>query len=208
MVLKYRRHFRILHSSSIHGGLVLNAAPDNPIPDEPEQAFAKLLPLVYAELRRLAAHYLRGERADHTLQATALVHEAFLRLADQKNVHWQNQDQFVAVASQLMRRVLVDYSRSHHAAKRGGETPKIYLDENALAPGRAAELVALDDALNRLAEIDPEQARIVELRFFGGLSIEETAAVLKISVATLKRRWNVAKAWLAREMKSETPPHE
>ncbi len=186
----------------------MNAAPDNPISDDPEQAFAKLLPLVYAELRRLAAHYLRGERADHTLQATALVHEAFLRLADQKNVHWQNQDQFVAIASQLMRRILVDYSRSHHAAKRGGETPKIYLDENVLAAGRAAELVALDDALNRLAEIDPEQARIVELRFFGGLSIEETAALLKISVATLKRRWNVAKAWLAREMKSGTPPHE
>jgi RNA polymerase sigma factor (TIGR02999 family) len=138
------------------------------------------------------------------LQATALVHEAYLRLVGQKDAHWENRNQFVRVASQLMRRILVDYSRGRHADKRGGHAGKVFLQEAVIAgKGRAAEVVMLDDALNRLAELDPEQARLVELRFFGGLSVEETAAVLGISVATVKRHWNVAKAWLGRELRSD-----
>jgi RNA polymerase sigma factor (TIGR02999 family) len=168
-----------------------------------EQALAELMPLVYAELRRLASYYLRRERGNHTLQPTALVHEAYLRLVDQRGAHWENRNQFVRVASELMRRVLVDYSRGHHAAKRGGNVAKVFLQEGVVAgKGRAAELLALDDALNRLAELDAQQARLVELRFFGGLSIEESAAVLGTSPATVKRHWNVAKAWLARELRS------
>lgn len=169
-----------------------------------EQALAELMPLVYAELRRLAGYYLRRERGDHTLQATALVHEAYLRLVNQKDARWENKEQFVRVASQLMRRILVDYSRGHHAAKRGGQAGKVFLKEALVAgKGKAAEVVALDDALNRLAELDAQQARLVELRFFGGLSIEETAEVLAMSPATVKRHWNVAKAWLARELRSD-----
>jgi len=173
-----------------------------------EQALGELMPLVYSELRRLASYYLRRERGNHTLQATALVHEAYLRLVDQRDARWENRNQFVRVASQLMRRILVDYSRSHDAAKRGGGAGKEFLQEAAVAgKGRPAEVVALDDALNRLAELDPQQARLVELRFFGGLSIEETAAVLGTSPATIKRHWNVAKAWLAREIQRGDHPH-
>lgn len=173
-----------------------------------EQALGELMPLVYSELRRLASYYLRRERGNHTLQATALVHEAYLRLVDQRDARWENRNQFVRVASQLMRRILVDYSRSHDAAKRGGGAGKVFLQEAAVAgKGRPAEVVALDDALNRLAELDPQQARLVELRFFGGLSIEETAAVLGTSPATIKRHWNVAKAWLAREIQRGDHPH-
>jgi RNA polymerase sigma factor (TIGR02999 family) len=168
-----------------------------------EKALAELMPLLYSELRRLASYYLRRERGDHTLQATALVHEAYLRLVDQREARWENRNQFMSVASQLMRRILVDYSRSRHAAKRGGHAGKVLLEEAAIAgKGRAADVVALDDALKRLAELDPQQARLVELRFFGGLSIEETAGILDVSPATVKRNWNVAKAWLAREMRS------
>jgi len=167
-----------------------------------DQALTDLMPLVYAELRRLASYHLRAERGDHTLRATALVHEAYLRLVDQKEAHWENRKQFVCVASQLMRRILVDYSRGSRAAKRGGPGARVYVEEAALAaPGRTADVIALDDALNGLAEIDPQQARLVELRFFGGLSIEETAEVLGSSPATVKRQWNVAKAWLAREIR-------
>jgi RNA polymerase sigma-70 factor, ECF subfamily len=168
-----------------------------------EHALSELMPLLYPELRRLASYYLQRERGNHTLQATALVHEAYLRLVDQKDAHWQNRSQFMSVASQLMRRILVDYSRSHNAAKRGGNAGKICLEEAGIvAKGRAADVVALDEALTRLAAIDPEQSRLVELRFFGGLSIEETASLMGTSSATVKRSWNVAKAWLAREMKS------
>lgn len=168
-----------------------------------QEALEQLMPLLYSELRRLASYYLRRERGNHTLQATALVHEAYLRLVDQKDAQWENREQFMSVASQLMRRILVDYSRGHHAAKRGGEVGKVYLEESTIVvKGRAAEVVALDDALTRLAEVDPEQARLVELRFFGGLNIEETARVLGTSPATVKRNWSVAKAWLAREMRS------
>jgi RNA polymerase sigma factor (TIGR02999 family) len=169
-----------------------------------EHALAELMPLLYSELRRLASYYLQRERSNHTLQATALVHEAYLRLVDQNEGGWANRNQFMAVASQLMRRILVDYSRRHSSAKRGGNAEKVYLEESAVvSKGRAADVVELDDALTRLAELDPEQARLVEMRFFGGLSIEETAGVLGVSPATVKRNWSVAKAWLARELRGK-----
>ncbi|HEV2707678.1 MAG TPA: sigma-70 family RNA polymerase sigma factor [Pyrinomonadaceae bacterium] len=156
-----------------------------------------LLPLVYSELRRLAASYLRRERSDHTLQPTALVHEAYIRLVDQTQVRWQNRAHFFGVAAQMMRRILVDHARSQQAEKRGGEFQKLSLDENIDVSGeRAADLVALDEALTRLAELDPVKSRVVELRFFGGLSVEETAEVLGVSAPTVKRQWRMAKAWL------------
>ncbi|MCP9495266.1 MAG: sigma-70 family RNA polymerase sigma factor [Pyrinomonadaceae bacterium MAG19_C2-C3] len=157
----------------------------------------QLLPLIYDELRRLASGYLRRERSSHTLQPTALVHEAYLRLVDQRDVRWQNRAHFVGVAAQMMRRILVDHARKSGAEKRGGEFQKISLDENFdLSDERAAELIALDDALKTLAEIDEQKSRIVELRYFGGLSIEETAEVLGVSAPTVKRQWSMAKAWL------------
>jgi RNA polymerase sigma factor (TIGR02999 family) len=157
----------------------------------------ELLPLVYDELRRLAANYLRRERPGHTLQPTALVHEAYLRMVDQSQVHWQNRAHFLGVAAQMMRRILVDHARGQKAEKRGGEMQKLSLDENIDVSGeRAADLVALDEALQRLAEFDPQKARVVELRFFGGLSVEETAEVLGVSAPTVKRQWRMAKAWL------------
>ncbi len=160
------------------------------------------MPVVYGELRRLAQHYLRRERPDHTLQATALVHEAYLRLVDQRAVTWQNRAHFFGVAAQLMRRILVDHARRHHAAKRGGTALKVSLNDVVLAAEeRAEDLVALDDALNRLAAMDPRQGRVVELRLFGGLTVEETAEVLRISPATVKREWTTAKAWLSREIR-------
>jgi len=169
-----------------------------------QHALSELVPMVYDELRRLAAYYLRRERSDHTLQATALVHEAYLRLVDQRQVDWKNRNQFFGVAAQLMRRVLLMHAREHHAAKRGGGAQKIQLEETAvLTPAKAEEMVWLDELLTRLAALDPQQERIVELRFFGGLSIEETAELLGISTATVKRDWAMAKAWLAREMSRE-----
>jgi RNA polymerase sigma factor (TIGR02999 family) len=166
-----------------------------------QNAFEKLVPLVYGELRRLAARHLARERSDHTLQSTAVVHEAYLRLIDQKRVQWKNRAQFFGVASQMIRRILVDHARSHQAAKRGSGAIKLSLDEAVSVPGgKDLDLVALDDALKSLAEMDEHQARIVELRFFGGLSIEETAEVLGISPATVKRDWAVSKAWLYREL--------
>ncbi len=156
-----------------------------------------LLPLVYAELRRLAASYLRRERQGHTLQPTALVHEAYMRMIDQTQVEWQNRAHFFGVAAQMMRRILVDHARGQQAEKRGGEFQKLSLDENIDVSGeRAADLIALDDALARLAELDPQKSRVVELRFFGGLSVEETAEVLGVSAPTVKRQWRMAKAWL------------
>jgi RNA polymerase sigma factor (TIGR02999 family) len=161
----------------------------------------ELVPLVYDELRRLAAYHLRQERSNHTLQATALVHEAYLSLVDQRHVDWKNRSHFFGVAAHLMRRILLMHARQHHAAKRGGSAQRISLDEAVVfTRERSAELVALDGLLTRLAELDPQQARIVELRFFGGLSVEETADLLGISSATVKRDWAMAKAWLAREM--------
>jgi RNA polymerase sigma factor (TIGR02999 family) len=165
-----------------------------------QDAVEKLVPLLYSELRRLARHYLRRERPNHTLQATALVHEAYLRLVDQKGVQWKNRGHFFAVAAQQMRRILVDYSRRRQAAKRGASKPGS-LDEVALiSDDRTAEIVVLDEVLLKLAALDAQQGRVVELRFFGGLSVEETAEVLSISPATVKREWALAKAWLAREM--------
>ena len=165
--------------------------------DGDDGALGELLPLVYAELRRLAAGYLRRERPGHTLQPTALVNEAYLRLVDQTQVRWQNRAHFLGVAAQMMRRILVDHVRGQRAEKRGGEIQKLSLDENIDVSGeRAADLVALDEALKRLAELDPQKSRIVELRFFGGLSVEETAEVLGVSAPTVKRQWRMAKAWL------------
>ena len=156
---------------------------------------------VYQELRRMADHYLRLERPDHTLQPTALVHEAYLRLIDQRKVSWQNRAQFFGVAAQMMRRILVDHARTKQRGKRGGAARKLSLDEVMnLSQGRAADLVALDDALKALAEIDPRKSQVVELRFFGGLSVEETAEVLDVSPQTVLRDWKMAKAWLYQEM--------
>jgi RNA polymerase sigma factor (TIGR02999 family) len=166
-----------------------------------QQALEQLTPMVYTELRRLADRYLRRERPGHTLQSTALVHEAWMKLIDQRSVQWQNRAHFFGVAAQLIRRILVDYARNRHAAKRGAHACKLSLDEAIAVPQkRDLDLVALDDALGGLANLDPQQSRIVELRFFAGLSIEETAEVLHISPATVKRDWVAAKAWLSREM--------
>lgn len=164
-------------------------------------ALEKLTPLVYSELKRLAARYLRRERSDHTLQSTALVHEAWLRLIDQRQVHWQNRAQFFGVAAEMIRRILIDHARSHQAAKRGDGAIKLSLDEALFTPDRRdLDLVALDDALQDLARLDPQQSRLVELRYFAGLSIEESAEVLGVSPATVKREWAAARAWLYREL--------
>ena len=172
-----------------------------------KKALEALMPLVYGELHRLAKRYLRRERSDHTLQSTALVHEAYLRMVDQKGMQWQNRAHFFAVAAQMIRRILVDHARTHKAEKRGGGAPKLALDEAIGVPQRRdLNLVALDDAINALAGFDPQQGRIVELRFFGGLSIEETAEVLNISPATVKRDWAVAKAWLYRDLSGREIP--
>ena len=168
-----------------------------------KEALDKLLPVVYDELRKQAARYLRRERAGHTLQTTALIHEAYLRLVDQKNVHWQNRAQFFGLAAQLMRRILVDHARTKKRAKRGGSDIRVSLTgAKILAKSEDLDVVALDEALDRLAEIDEQQSKIVELRFFSGLTVEETAEVLSISPATVKRNWSMAKAWLHRELSS------
>jgi RNA polymerase sigma factor (TIGR02999 family) len=164
-------------------------------------ALDELMPLVYEELRRLARHHLSRERPGHTLQTSALVNEAYLRLVDQKNIRWHDRAHFFGIAARLMRQVLVDYARRRRYAKRGGDPRRVPLDEAMIvSEGRAADVVALDDALKSLAEIDPRKSQIVELRFFGGLSIEEAAEVLKVSPGTIMREWTLAKAWLRREM--------
>ena len=169
--------------------------------DGDESALADLTPLVYEELHRLAHHYMSGERAGHTLQTTALVNEAYVRLIDWKNVRWQNRAHFFGVSAQLMRRILVDFARARGYDKRGGGAPAVELDEAVLvADEKGTDMVALDEALNALAELDERQSKVVELRFFGGLSIEETAEALKISSATVKRDWAMARAWLRRQM--------
>jgi RNA polymerase sigma-70 factor (ECF subfamily) len=169
--------------------------------DGDEQAFTALMPLVYGELRRLASRRLGRERAGHTLQTTALVHEAYLRLVDQKEANWRNRAHFFAVAAQMMRRILVDYARSRNFAKRGGGAKQVSLDEAMIVSDeRAADVVALDEALDALARFDERKSRMVELRFFGGLSIEETAEVLGVSPGTVMRDWTLAKAWLQREI--------
>jgi RNA polymerase sigma factor (TIGR02999 family) len=169
--------------------------------DGDNAALEQLMPMVYEELHRLAARQLACERADHTLQPTALVNEAYFRLIDQTRVRWQNKAHFLGIAAQMMRRILVDYARARRYAKRGGGAPVVTLDEAAaLSVERASELVAVDDALTRLSEVDSRKARVVELRFFGGLSVEETAEVLQIAPNTVVRDWRTAKAWLHREL--------
>ena len=166
-----------------------------------QAALDKLLPVVEHELRRLAHHYMRRERAGHTLQTTALVNEAFVRLVNRKSVQWQNRAHFFGIAAQLMRTILVDHARSHACVKRGGGADKLELnDALVVSQDKAAEVIALDEALKQLELIDPQQSRIVELRFFGGLTVEETAEVLHVSPATIKREWSTAKAWLFREL--------
>jgi RNA polymerase sigma factor (TIGR02999 family) len=189
-----------------------------------QRALGELMPLVYTELRRLADRQLRAERANHTLQRTALVHEAYLRLINQRNVSWQGRAQFIGLAAQLMRRILIDHARARRRAKRGGGVAPVSLDQTGVILGSGDEeggariealefaedptvdLSAIDSALSRLEELDPKQGRIVELRFFGGLSIEETAEVVGVSPATVKREWALARAWLRRELTSEASP--
>ena len=167
-------------------------------------ALDQLMPLVYAELHRLAASYLSRDRSDHTLQPTALVNEAYLRLIKQNAVAWENRAQFFGIAAQMMRRVLVNHARDRHADKRGGHALRISLDDAiSFFEERDVNLVALDDALNGLAELDPQQSQIVELRFFGGLTIDEVAVQLNISPATVKREWSTAKLWLLREISKQ-----
>ncbi len=165
-------------------------------------ALEQLLPLVYDELHRLASAYLRGERRGHSLQTTALINEAYLRLAEWKHVEWKNRSHFLGVAAQMMRRVLVDFARSRQYTKRGGDAQQVEFEEAKLAtPRRDAEIIALDDALNILAEFDPRKCLLVELRYFGGLSVEETAEVMQLSSRTVLREWQAARAWLYRELK-------
>ncbi len=172
--------------------------------DGDRSALDRLTPIVYDELHRLARRYMRGERAGHSLQTTALVHEAYVRLVDYKGMQWQNRAHFFAVSAQVMRRILVENARRHNL-KRGGDVQHVSFEEAAVVGGnRAADLVALDDAMNELARLDPRKVQVVEMRFFGGLSVEETAEVLKISAVTVMRDWSTAKAWLYRELAKGT----
>jgi len=166
-----------------------------------ESALEKLVPQVYQELRRLAKRQMRGEHPDHTLQTTALINEAYLRLVDLRNIQWQNRAHFFALCARLMRRILVDFARSRHYAKRGGGAHPVSLDRSlVVSPAHSTDLVAVDDALKALTKVDARKAQVVELRFFGGLTVEETAEVLKVSPETVQRDWELAKAWLLREL--------
>lgn len=169
--------------------------------DGNQTALDKLYPLVYDELHRMANRYMNRERKDHTLQTTALIHEAYVRLVDQKHVHWTNRAHFFAISAQIMRRILIDHARRHAYDKRGGGAQKVSLDETAIIAGdRASDMLLLDEALKRLAEMDPRRGQVVELRYFGGLNNEEIADVLKISENTVTRDWNMARAWLYQEL--------
>lgn len=169
--------------------------------DGDQSALEQLAPLVHEELRRLAHHYMRGERRDHTLQTTALVNEAYIRLIDWKNARWQNRAHFFAVSAQLMRRILVDFARDKQYLKRGGGALRVSLGEAVdFADCRSADLVSLDEALSALAEVDRRKSQVVEMRFFGGLSVKEVAEVLKVSEETVMRDWRLAKVWLLREL--------
>jgi RNA polymerase sigma factor (TIGR02999 family) len=166
-----------------------------------QSALDQLIPLVHDELHRIAKRYMGRERPGQTMQTTALVNEAYLRLVDSSRVHWQNRAHFFAIAAQLMRRILVDFARSRHNLKHGGRAEQVSLDEAlVISPERGADIVALDNALKALASLDARQSQVVELRFFGGLSINETAEVLKVSEGTVRRDWSLAKAWLHREL--------
>jgi RNA polymerase sigma factor (TIGR02999 family) len=170
--------------------------------DGKDEMLDQLMPLVYAELRRQAAGYLRRERRDHTLQTTGLIHEAYLKLINQRNVKWESRTHFYAIASQAMRRILVDYARARKTAKRGGEDVRLSIAnaEKIAGDQKPVDLIALDEALTRLAKLDEKQARVVELRYFSGLSLEETAKIVKMSRATAAREWSMARAWLHREL--------
>src|SRR5262245_57780983 len=167
-----------------------------------QAALDELIPLVYEELHRMAKRHLGRERPGHTLQTSALVNEAYMRLIDQRNVRWQNRAHFLSIAARLMRRILIDHARAHHYAKRGGAAIKVSLGKAIdVSEARSAELVSLDDAMSALATLDPRKSQVVELRFFGGMSVEETAEVLGVSPVTVMRDWSTAKAWLHREIK-------
>ena len=169
--------------------------------DGNQTALDKLYPLVYDELHKMARRYMKREREGHTLQTTALINEAYVRLVDQKHIHWQNRAHFFAISAQIMRRILIDHARRHDYAKRGGGAQQVSLDEVAMvAVERASSLLLLDEALNRLAEMDARRSQVVELRYFGGLNNEEIAGVLKISENTVTRDWNMARAWLYQEL--------
>jgi len=168
-----------------------------------QAALEKLMPLVYDQLHQLAQHYMAREQPGHILQTSALVNEAYLRLIDASRVSWQNRAHFFAISAQLMRRILVEFARARQGPKRGGGATPVVLDESRLGSGDRADLVALDDALKGLAAIDPRKSQVVELRFFGGLSVEEAAEVLKVSPATVMRDWRLAKVWLFHEMRRE-----
>jgi RNA polymerase sigma factor (TIGR02999 family) len=194
-------------------GILLQQEPSSPVTQllvrwrgGDREALEELMPLVYEELRRLAHHYLRKERADHTLQSTALVHEAYLRLAGQNSPQWQNRAHFFGIAAHIMRQILVEYARGRNTDKRGGNAVTLTLDDAvAISQGMNADVVALDKALTELSDLDAQQGRIVELRFFAGLTIEDTSEVLGISPATVKRDWVTARAWLFRAMTGEAP---
>jgi len=191
-----------MESSSHHVTQLLRAWGDGDA-----GAFEQLVPLVYGELHRLARRYMAQERPGHTLQTTALVNEAYLRLVDSTHASWQNRTQFFAICAQVMRRILVDWARARQAAKRGGEAHPLELEEALVVSDKPGEnLVALDDALRELAALDPRKSRVVELRFFGGLSVEESAEVLDVSVETVMRDWKFAKTWLRRELSKEPVP--
>jgi RNA polymerase sigma factor (TIGR02999 family) len=173
-----------------------------------QKALDELMPLVYGELRRLAASHFRREKPGHTLQSTAVVHEAFMRLVNQRDVRWQNRAHFYGIAAQMIRRILLDYARSRQAGKRGAGAVKLQLDDALGVPEqKSLDILALNDALDRLSEMDERQSRIVELRYFSGLSIEETGEVMQLSPATIKREWNSARAWLFREMSRSAAEH-
>lgn len=171
-------------------------------------ALDNLLPIVYQELKQMARRYLRAESAAHTLQATALVHDAYMRLVDQTRVSWQNRAHFFAIASEMLRRILVDYARARHRQKRGGGMIRVTLHDVHPAKGDDLDLLELDEALTRLKEIDPKQVKIIELRYFAGLSIEETADIVGVSTATVKREWSMARAWLYREIRKGPEPEK
>jgi RNA polymerase sigma factor (TIGR02999 family) len=172
-----------------------------------EGALEQLMPLVYKELHRLARRYMAAEQSGHTLQSTALVHEVYLRLVDVQNVDWQNRAHFYAICARLMRRILIDFARTRNYQKRGGDFAHIQLEETAaVSAGRGSELLAVDEALKQLAEVDTRKSDVVEMRFFGGLTVEEIAAALQVSPETVQRDWKLAKAWLLRELSKEESP--
>lgn len=170
-----------------------------------ESAFDKLVPLVYQELHVLARHYMKAERPDHTLQATALVNEAYVRLIEVNRIRWQNRSHFLAIAAQTMRRILVEFARQRHRQKRGGNAVHLTIDDVDMAQEQSVDLVALNDALSTLASFDARMGQVVELRFFGGLTVQETADVLKVSPETVMRDWKTAKVWLLRELLRNEP---